>query len=280
MQIDRRKFFASLGGSAAIGIMSSDAKADALETYLSEQLEIQSSARQEGAAAQSSTPKFPTVAELEAQIETRNWRRGTGGLFVAPGPNSRVKLLPPIPAKPTLLDYFKYRFAPATHVLQSANRALKTGMPEEVIFACLMHDVVQGLIKPDHGWWGAQLVEPYVTEKVVYAIRYHQALRFYPDSEAGYEYPDLYKQVWGKDYVPPAYIEETYKAVRKHKWYMLPRLVTVNDLYAFDPNVTVSIDPFVDIIGRQFKQPKEGLGYDNTAVAHMWRTIAKPDLPL
>ena len=52
----------------------------------------------------------------------------------------------------------------------------------------------------------------------------------------------------------------------------LPRLVTVNDLYSFDPNAKVSIEPFIDIIGRHFKQPKEGLGYDNSAggphVAH------------
>jgi hypothetical protein len=61
---------------------------------------------------------------------------------------------------------------------------------------------------------------------------------------------------------------------------MEPRLVTVNDLYAFDPNAVVTVDPFVDIIGRHFKQPKEGLGNDNSAVAHMWRTIARPDSPL
>jgi hypothetical protein len=42
----------------------------------------------------------------------------------------------------------------------------------------------------------------------------------------------------------------------------------------------VSIDPFTDIIGRHFKQPKEGLGFDNSPVAHMWRSIAFPDHPL
>src|SRR6185295_1049293 len=67
---------------------------------------------------------------------------------------------------------------------------------------------------------------------------------------------------------------------KNHKWYMEPRLVTVNDLYAFDPNAKVSIEPFEDIIGRHFKQPKEGLGYDNSSSAHMWRTLARPDNPL
>jgi hypothetical protein len=42
----------------------------------------------------------------------------------------------------------------------------------------------------------------------------------------------------------------------------------------------VSIDPFVDIIGRHFKQPAEGLGFDDTPSSHMWRTMIWPDRPL
>jgi hypothetical protein len=61
---------------------------------------------------------------------------------------------------------------------------------------------------------------------------------------------------------------------------MAARSVTVHDLYAFDPNAHVTPDPFVDIIGRHFKQPKEGLGNDNSPVAHFWRTMAAPDTPL
>jgi hypothetical protein len=58
-------------------------------------------------------------------------------------------------------------------------------------------------------------------------------------------------------------------------------MVTVNDLYAFDPNAApVNLEQFTDIIGRHFKQPKQGLGYDNSPVAHMWRSIERPDAPL
>jgi hypothetical protein len=276
IDIDRRTFIASLGGIAAVKLMSHEDRADALEDYCIEQLD-------EAVAAgnnqqQQQQAQFPTVAELEAQIETRNRRRGVDSLFVAGSGN--VRKLPPLPAKPTLKDFFELRFTPATHVLQSATRALETGMSEDIILACLLHDVVQSLIKVDHGWWGAQLFEPYISEKATFAIRYHQALRFYEDKEAGYEYPDLYKSMFGVDYEPPPYIEQTYKMIRKHKWYMEPRLVTVNDLYAFDPNKRPTLDVFTDIIGRRFKQPKEGLGYDNSPVAHMWRSIANPDSPL
>jgi len=276
MEIDRRAFIASLGGAAVVAGMDHEAKAEALEHYMEEQLDQAVAAQSPG--GQTQPEKFPTDAEIEAQIETRPFRRGAGSVFTSNRGN--VKKLEPMPAKPTLEDFFRLRFAPANHVLQSATRAMKTGMSEEVILACLLHDCVLSLIKPDHGWWGAQLFEPYIPEKSAFAIRYHQTLRFYPDEQAGYEYPDQYYRIFGHDYMPPQYIQDTYKMLKNHKWYMEPRLVTVNDLYAFDPNAKVSIDPFIDIVGRHFKQPKEGLGYDNSPSAHMWRTLARPDSPL
>lgn len=276
-EIDRRAFIASLGGTAVAASMSHEARAEALEEYAEKTLDDLVAQSQEGATH---VVRFPTVAELEAQIDKRPTRRGVGNLFVARGGNSMVPRLETMPEKPTVLDFFRLRFQPANHVLQSATRALKTGMSEEVILACLLHDVVHALVKVDHGWWGAQLFEPYVPEKTTFAIRYHQALRFFADEKAGYVYPDQYHRTFGVDYVPPKHIQDTYKWVRNHKWYMEPRLVTVNDLYAFDPKAVVSIDPFVDIVGRHFKQPKEGLGNDNSPVAHMWRTIANPDAPL
>jgi hypothetical protein len=57
---------------------------------------------------------------------------------------------------------------------------------------------------------------------------------------------------------------------------MSSRLITLNDLYAFDKNVKVELEEFTDIVGRNFKQPKEGLGFDGSPVAHMWRTINWP----
>jgi len=186
-----------------------------------------------------------------------------------------------MPARPTLADFFKLRFhTTSNHVLQSANLAVKNGMSEEIILACLLHDTVQELIKVDHGWWCAQLYEPYVSEKVAFAIRHHQTLRFYEDKANGYDYPVLYHLLFGEDYKPEPYIEANYKFVRNHKWYLEPRLVTVNDLYSFQPGVDPKIEEFTDIIGRNFKQPKEGLGFDNSPVAHMWRSIAMPDRPL
>jgi hypothetical protein len=261
MEVDRRAFFATLGSAAVINRMPDEEKAEALEHYMTDLLDQQAA----------TTGTNPLLI-----------RRGTGDLFGnqgANGPRPRPQL-EPMPEKPTLLDFFKYRFAPATHVLQSATDALKKGEKEELILACLLHDVVLNLIKVDHGWWGAQMIEPYVSEKVSWAIRYHQALRFYPDSSVGYEYPEQYIRIFGKDYVPEPYIKKTYEFARNHKWYMEARMITVHDLYAFNPDMKVSMDPFIDIIGRHFKQPKEGLGFDGSPTAHMWRTMIFPDHPL
>jgi len=279
LEVDRRAFLATLGGAAVVRRMNHEARADALEDFSIHKLDEAVAAAQRG---QSAAPeRFPTAAELEAQIEGSRSRRGVGNLFVAG--NRGVARLERMPPRPTLIDFFNLRFKTAgayNHVLQSATQAMKRGMTEEVVLACLLHDVVQSLIKVDHGWWGAQMFEPYLPEKSTFAIRYHQALRFYADEANGYEYPDLYRRMFGEDYKPDPYIEDTYKMVRKHKWYIEPRMVTVNDLYSFDPNAVVSMDPFVDLIGRHFKQPKEGLGFDNGPVAHMWRSIAFPDHPL
>ena len=141
-------------------------------------------------------------------------------------------------------------------------------------------DTAQALLKADHGYWAAQLYEPYVPEKTAFAIKYHQALRFFADPAYGYEYPDLYRRLFGEDYVPLPHIRADYEMLKKHPWYEAPRLVTVNDFYSFDPKAKISIDPFREIIGRHFKQPKEGLGNDNSPVAHMWRSIIWPGRPL
>lgn len=43
--------------------------------------------------------------------------------------------LKPMPKAPKLFDFFKYRFAPATHLLQSARLALKAGHDEKIVLA-------------------------------------------------------------------------------------------------------------------------------------------------
>lgn len=275
IEIDRRDFIASLGGAAAVSMMSHEARADALEEHLNERLEL---AQAENPLT--ATGPFPTVDEVYEQITTRSYRRGVG-MSMLNTDATHVGHLTPLPKAPTLVDFFELRFTNTrNHCYQSAQHALNNGVDEEIVLACLLHDVVQEMIRTDHGYWGAALFEPYVPERTAFAIKYHQALRFYADEEAGYSYPDLYHRLFGVDYEPPPHIQQAHDFARNHRWYDAPRTVTVNDLYSFDDSAEVSIEPFIDIIGRHFKQPKAGLGNDGSAVAHMWRTLADPDAPL
>jgi hypothetical protein len=198
---------------------------------------------------------------------------GPGKTFLM-GPDPRLSRMP---ERPGLLDFYHHRLRSSQHLMQSARLAQKNGCDEKVVMACLLHDIgVMGFIRSDHGYWGAQLVEPYVDEEVSWAIRAHQVLRFYPDESVGYAYPELYRAFFGDDYRPEPHIAREYEIIRKHKWYMTARLITVNDLYSFDPDVVVQLEDFTDVIGRNFRQPEEGLGFDRSPSAHMWRTMNWP----
>lgn len=272
--IDRRDFIAFLGGSAAVAGMTAEARADAIEHYLA--------AATAGSAVAAAPKRHPTVAELEAQIPSRTFRRGTGRLFAEePGTVGTIRLLTALPEKPTLVDFFRHRFmATAEHCLQSARLARQKNLDEEVVFACLIHDLSLNLMRTEHGFWGAQMFEPYVSERVTFIVRHHATLRFFPDKDAGYEYPELYRTMFGSDYVVPPHQQAEYEMVRRHRWYEPTRQLTVNDLYSFEQGVKVSVDDFIDVIGRHFRQPREGLGFDGSPVAHIWRSVANPDSPL
>ena len=68
-----------------------------------------------------------------AELQTRN-----PGKYFLMGADPR---LPEMPEKPTLIDFFKARFASTSHMVQSATHALKGGHSEKVALACLLHDI-------------------------------------------------------------------------------------------------------------------------------------------
>lgn len=259
--MQRRTFFAGLAGG-----MSAMQVAEAAEEAASAKLD-----REVG------LPWMCDVADAGRRIRANDPTDmgGAGRGLTMMGDDPR---LPSMPERPTLMDFFKFRFAPANHLLQSANLAQKAGHPDKIVLACLLHDIALASgTRTDHGYWGAQLIEPYVDEEVSWAIRAHQSLKFLPDPAVGYEYPKSYVRMFGADYKPEPYIVAAYEEAQKHKWYMTARLITLNDVYAFDPKVRVSFDQFEDVIGRTFRNPKEGLGFDGSSVAHMWRSVIWPN---
>jgi hypothetical protein len=219
---------------------------------------------------------FNADGVMEPEAVMLQHMRETGAVFMM-GQNPK---LPVMPEKPTLLDFFHYRFGDIAfrHLLQSAKTALDAGQSETVIIACLLHDISNGaLIRSDHGYWGAQMIAPYVTEEVAWAVQNHQALRYFADEAAGFKYPDAYNQFFGRDFKPAPYLCKAHEDARNHKWYMTSRLITIYDVYSFQDGVEVDPQIFTDIIGRNFREPKQGLGFDGSAVAHMWRTMIWPN---
>jgi hypothetical protein len=211
----------------------------------------------------------PSEKELMAQL-------GPDTVFMM-GDNPELGIMP---KRPKLLDFFRHRFSDIAfrHLLQSAKSALDAGQEEKVVMACLLHDISNGaLIRTDHGYWSAQLVAPYVSEEVAWAVQYHQALRYFADESVGFKYPDAYHKYFGVDYAPPEYIQKAHEEARNHRWYMTSRLVTIYDTYAFQDDWNVDPDDFTDIIGRHFNEPEDGLGFDNSPTAHMWRTMIWPN---
>ena len=197
----------------------------------------------------------------------------------------REESFAPLPQQPTLADiltqrlhvpWFGMPIAAARHGVQCGKLAMAAGCDDETILACLLHDVGLAVNRPDHGWWGAQLIEPYVSERISWAIRYHQALRYYPDPNVGYDYPEMYVKMFGENYQPPEYIAAAHREALAHRWYMTARHITMYDDYSFDRDAPIDLEPSADTIGRHFKQPKEGLGNDTGSTAHMWRTIIDP----
>jgi hypothetical protein len=215
----------------------------------------------------------PDPSAAERELLKRMYR--DGAVFMM-GQNPE---LPVMPAKPKLLDFFHYRFSDIAymHLLQSAKLALDDGHDEKVVIACLLHDIANGaLLRTDHGYWGAQMIAPYVSEEVAWAVQQHQALRYFADESVGYNYPESYNHFFGADYEPPEYLQKVNREARNHRWYMTSRLITIYDIYSFQDQWDVDPEQFTDIIGRHFKEPAEGLGFDGSPVAHMWRAMIWP----
>ena len=206
--------------------------------------------------------RIPDGAEQNAEFMDAYNDKGTeivatlGSTFIGRAA-SKFKMkqpLQPMPAKPTLVDFFNLRFDEAQHTMQSATRALKNGLPEDIVFACLLHDTGMALQRRITATSGRPSMLPMWTKRSPgRSVTIRPCV--FPGSRSRIRVSRDVLRDFGKDFVPEPYIQRDYEYARKHKWYMAARLVTLNDEYSFDKSITLTIDPFIDIIGRNFKQP-------------------------
>src|ERR1700749_4372121 len=110
MTVDKPLFLESLGGEDAARRLNPESKADAIEDFPAIQLKP---------LAAGTAGRVPTVTEVEKRIETKPFRAGAGFLFASNVGN--MQKLPPMPTKPTIVDFFNLRFGVNTtrnHCLQ------------------------------------------------------------------------------------------------------------------------------------------------------------------
>jgi predicted HD phosphohydrolase len=59
------------------------------------------------------------------------------------------------------------------HALQSATRAFRAGESEEMVVACLLHDIGDTLAPYNHPELAAAILRPYVSERVCWVVAHH-----------------------------------------------------------------------------------------------------------
>jgi predicted HD phosphohydrolase len=128
------------------------------------------------------------------------------------------------------------------HCLQTATQAHKAGESEEYVVAALMHDIGDLLSPDNHGPVAAELLKPYVSEKIYWMITYHNLFQGY-----------FFFHHYGKD----RNMRDRFKG---HPCYQM----TVDfcgkyDQTAFDPNMdTMPLEAFKPMIARIFNREPWG----------------------
>ena len=189
--------------------------------------------------------------------------------------------LPRMPEKPTLLDFYRLRFGPIArrHHCLSAKLALEAGQDEKVVIACFLHDISNGALVR---------LRPRLLERAAdRAVRERggglggaattSRCATSPTSRSATNIPRPTGRISARTTSRPNTSAATHDEARAHRWYMTSRMVTMFDIYAFEPGPELDLRMFEDIIGRNFRQPKEGLGFDGSPVAHMWRSMIWPN---
>ena len=72
-----------------------------------------------------------------------------------------------------------YKISRLEHSLQSATRAYKNNESEEMVVACLLHDIGDELAPLNHSEYAASVLKPYVSEKTHWIIEKHGEFQMY-----------------------------------------------------------------------------------------------------
>jgi predicted HD phosphohydrolase len=128
------------------------------------------------------------------------------------------------------------------HCLQTATRAKNAGATEEMVVACLFHDIGKAILNRGHAEISAAILKPFLSDEVYQVIRCHQ------DFQARY-----YGDAVGRD-------PDAREKHRGQPWFELAcRFSDDWDQLAFDPDFkTEPLISFEPMIRRVFAHLNEG----------------------
>lgn len=125
------------------------------------------------------------------------------------------------------------------HSLQVATRAHRAGEDEDMVVACLLHDIGDVLGPANHSEVAAAVLRPYVPERIYWIVKHHGLFQGY-----------YYNHHYGLD--PNA--RDIY---RDHQWFAdTTRFCAEYDQVSFDPSYgTPSLDFFEPMVRRVLAEP-------------------------
>lgn len=173
------------------------------------------------------------------------------------------------------------------HALQSAAVALSVGWSEEVVLASFLHDYGKLIRRQKHSHFSAEMIKPYVSEKVHWLVLQHfdviEVLK--PDLDrmkaTKLVHPtQQMRSVWYnrqafKDGARiPNRIDLDLPALVGHPWSNELAQVREADDWGRVPHYAPDVrDELKGIVQRNFKQPAKGLGADGSSAAPLWKLV-------
>lgn len=174
------------------------------------------------------------VTRLDA-VTPDEWR----AMIAASGGRSQSVAEPMLDLLRTTENLHVFEADHLTHQLQTATRAYRSGVDDEIIIAALFHDVAEVIAGAAHGPVAAELLRPYLSDDVYHVIATHS------DFQGRY-----YNEYLG---LPP----DSYARYSGESWYDLALTFSDDwDQASFDPSYdSKSLDFFEPMVRRFFAEP-------------------------
>jgi predicted HD phosphohydrolase len=131
-----------------------------------------------------------------------------------------------------------YAVSRLEHSLQSATRAERDGRDEQYVVACLVHDIGDGLAPHTHGSLAADVLRPFVSERLTWIVEHHPVFQqHYYGAAAGLD-PDARERYRGHQF-----FDDTVEFCERY------------DECCFDPDYpSLPLERFVPALRRVFSQ--------------------------